>query len=733
VLLGSKTRRTDGTVKALAISADGAWLAFGGDRVELHDLRSDRHACTLPAYASDLAIAPDGSRIWTAGVALACFDGRGAKVWSRDDAGHVARLFWPRPSGKPILASVRSRAGAEALLLLRPEDGAIVTEIGTSGRPRSVAFTPDGRFLVFAVRGERARILSVATGKVVAELAGTVGATFVAASHERIVVASEELRAFPVPGEPGAAATLAPLGGTWGDHPVAFSPDGTLLARTHVGGVTVLDLRRATARTLALPGIAGSLAFHPDGWVLAVGNGNAVRLVDVASMRDLDAGDGHQARVYALAAARTRVVSGGRETLFCADLSSGRRRDLAGHEDALEGAALSADGAVAATVAADGKLCLWDTETGTLRRSIDAHAGLFASGVALSPAGDLAVTSDDRGELRAWRCPSGESAWTWRAPNYRVGAESRVAWVGEHHVCVVCGADEDRVAVLVDARSGDAVRTLPGPWSELVGGNAAGAFALLRHREVHVHHLDSRSPLVREVSGIPSAVALSPRLVAVGLYQGHVDVFEWETGLSWAMRWVPGDDERVTALAFLDDTRLAVGFALGHTMVVEVPPPSANEPAAPPATFDSSGLAAEIGRILDGVAPTAERIGGGYRSAPSAAHRDADGLGAVVQAGERAMRLRIEPDARSETILVRVRPVDAPERASSSGVFPDLAARARRWVASRDEVEEARRALLAGAHEGEVEIDGSTVTVRLRALPSPEWLARAVAFAATRA
>jgi hypothetical protein len=94
--------------------------------------------------------------------------------------------------------------------------------------------------------------------------------------------------------------------------------------------------------------------------------------------------------------------------------------------------------------------------------------------------------------------------------------------------------------------------------------------------------------------------------------------------------------------------------------------------------------------------------------------------------------VRLVPAADEGTLEVRLRAEDAPPSAPPSGLVAGLVHRARRWSQGRDALSDAKRALLDEKHTGEVELDGSTVVVRLRRLPSPEWLARAVAFAAAR-
>lgn len=171
---------------------------------------------------------------------------------------------------------------------------------------------------------------------------------------------------------------------------VAFSPDGKLLAAGSYESVRLWNVADKSDEA-ALPvakGFARSLAFSPDGELLAIGAYKSIALIDVAE-----------------------------GTLV---------RELKGHRGYVLDLCFTADGAQLASAAEDRTARLWDVAAGTEIRKFEGHS-YPVTGVAISPDGTLLATSagDETritrpGEVKTWNLATGEEVHTF--PPHERGA-----------------------------------------------------------------------------------------------------------------------------------------------------------------------------------------------------------------------------------------------------------------------------------------------------------------------
>jgi hypothetical protein len=135
---------------------------------------------------------------------------------------------------------------------------------------RGGAFSPDGRALALALGNDELSVWEVATGQ----------------ERVRLVKARlpEQKPLMRVP--PAVAVTGIALGDS-GETTVAFSPDGRLLARAADRAVTVWDVRtgKEVRKLQGHQGTIGAIAFAPDGQALASGSADSTALVwDVSGL-----------------------------------------------------------------------------------------------------------------------------------------------------------------------------------------------------------------------------------------------------------------------------------------------------------------------------------------------------------------------------------------------------------------------------------------------------------------
>jgi RNA polymerase sigma factor (sigma-70 family) len=264
------------------LSADGSTLATGTNdgKVRLWDTATGRQVCEVslpPQGFHQPAVSPDGT-------ALAVIDARQRLVRVYDRAGKEVRSFAP-PDAPPLLPGMPAP--------LNPA--------------KPPVFSPDGQRL--AVRADsRVIVYSLATGREVGRVSfpdeqaaggvilspdggslaldhqdGTVGLCDVATGRERRVFgARSKRRAGVTPTTMGAhGRPLETFGLPQPSVPVAFSPDGRLLALAHGRAVTLWDVEsgKEVARREGHAGDITAVAFAPDGKSLVTGSTDTTALV----------------------------------------------------------------------------------------------------------------------------------------------------------------------------------------------------------------------------------------------------------------------------------------------------------------------------------------------------------------------------------------------------------------------------------------------------------------------
>ena len=167
----------------------------------------------------------------------------------------------------------------------------------------------------------------------------------------------------------------------------------------------------------------GSIAFSPDGKLLAVGGYKDVQLLDAASGKVLATLSGHADVVRALAFTPdgTKLTSAGglparSGEIKIWDLQSHRLLEtMTGHKDCIYSVAISPDGKLVASGSYDKLILLWEIDSGKQVRTLKDHIdAVFA--VAFSPDGKrLASGAQDR-SVKLWDVASGQRLFTLSEP-----------------------------------------------------------------------------------------------------------------------------------------------------------------------------------------------------------------------------------------------------------------------------------------------------------------------------
>jgi len=416
----------DSYVWGLAFSPDGSRLATGSsdksgkDKAHIWDTTTGKQVRVLDGHGDSvisLAFSPDGTRLFTgcgnrdehwrlwevsSGKQLAVFDGHGRSVVASacsDKGGRVATLteektvrLWEVPSGK----NLRVLEGHDAKVL--------------GGGVTNIRFTPDGTRLVTGSGDKTARLWDAITGKQLAVLRNndrTDGLRLSSDGSKLATVSGKNVRLWDL----ATAKQIALLEGpSRYAGAISFSPDGSKLASgSHDKTVRLWDV--ATGRQLAVfEGHDGLIGFGPDGTRLVTYGANTLRILEVASGKELAVLKVPAFAQLAFSRDGTRVATGSElGPVVIWDAHTGERLvELRGHGRGFYNVpAFSPDGKRLATCSSDRTARLWDVATGKQLAVLEGH-GAEISRLAFSPDGTRLATASADKTARLWDIPTGK-------------------------------------------------------------------------------------------------------------------------------------------------------------------------------------------------------------------------------------------------------------------------------------------------------------------------------------
>lgn len=294
-------------------------------------------------------------------------------------------------------------------------------------------FTPDGKSVVLsyasgygerrnALTGEPTRVftrggmfLNGLTRNIVTP---TVKVAFNPASNRMLSILQDNaVRISHV--ETGAVVSTLPSHGTTISF-TQFSTDGSrLLTLTEDRVARVWDVAsgaQLVSSNEPLEGFAARIDTGGDHLVLATAN-NSLKLMKIASQRNMGSISGHSGRITFVAFAPT-----GKYMASCSEDNTARVWDLetsqlaatlSGHSGAVSAAAFSPDGSMVITAARDRSLRVWEAGTGRVLRTI-ATRTLVPESVQFNPAGNHALVVSDREAPELYDVSTGAEVTTFR-------------------------------------------------------------------------------------------------------------------------------------------------------------------------------------------------------------------------------------------------------------------------------------------------------------------------------
>jgi WD40 repeat protein/tRNA A-37 threonylcarbamoyl transferase component Bud32 len=374
----------DRLIQAVAVSPDGTLLATAGfdHTVKVWDLKTKFTAGVQPRFTFrghgvevlDVAFSPDGKQIasasWDSTVRVGDLaTGQELQVW-RGHRGIVWRVAFERTkagtatgrlfsTGADGTLRVWELQNDQASIVLKPDRVAELLKHKPDGF-RAVAVSPEGAVFAAAGADGRVRLWKTADQKPLAMQPQQVG--------------------------------LAPL------LSVALGPGDRLAAGSGYGLVTVWDAATGKIQHLAeMPKFAGpvtSLAYSPDGSVLAIATGEA------------------EAPTKAKAIPSSGLSQSPGEVQIV-DATTGKPRlSLVGHTAAVRALAFSKDGTRLVTAGDDGNVRVWDAATGKQLTTYRGHGADAVFAVAFSPDGRWVASGGRDTIVRVWEADTGKEVFS---------------------------------------------------------------------------------------------------------------------------------------------------------------------------------------------------------------------------------------------------------------------------------------------------------------------------------
>ncbi len=245
---------------------------------------------------------------------------------------------------------------------------------------------------------------------------------------------------------------------------VAFSPDGKLLATGDVNHEIQLwqvsDGKPLLSFALQ-EGWIWSVAFSPDGRLLAGSANRAVHLWDVQTGALVQSFGGYSDRVFSVAFSPDgQLLATGSEDHWVRiwDLKSGQlRHQLSGHTDEVRSVAFAVDRQILTLASAsyDGQVRLWNAVSGECLRILSGDAGWLWS-VAFSPDGQTLASGGASGALKLWQVKTGRCLRRLAVPQ-----QIRSLAFSPDGRTIACGSDDGKLR-LWNYRTGEALKLLSG-------------------------------------------------------------------------------------------------------------------------------------------------------------------------------------------------------------------------------------------------------------------------------
>jgi WD40 repeat protein/basic membrane lipoprotein Med (substrate-binding protein (PBP1-ABC) superfamily) len=440
VLLTFTNQPSEGGFEDVAFSPDGQQLATAGiiNLVKVWDISALPKSGTSakPGAGSGQAVLLKALPGFTTDVSSVRFSPNGALLAAT--GGDLKILIWDTSTWEPVL-SLSGHAGfindfefspdgkrlasagfdAQAILWDLSNGERVLTLPGQQGPLYGVDFTSDGKSLITGGTNGIIGFWNVSLSQEWLTFPTTPGAGRLAYAPSGAYVAA----GFGPQGavkvwdtRSGVEVLSLPEGShrSWVES-VAFSPDGSLLATASLDGMAKLWRMPDGQLLHTLSGHAMGiydLAFSPDGKHLATAGGDSVVMIwDVQTGQkssNVQAGSVVMGLEYS-PDGRWLAMTNTLGVIKVLDVDQGQgTKNLGSLSIRLEDIAFSPDGSRLAVAGDDGKVSLWNFDSGELIYTLDTRGAGAVMGVAFSPGGRRLATANRDGAVILWEVNTGQ-------------------------------------------------------------------------------------------------------------------------------------------------------------------------------------------------------------------------------------------------------------------------------------------------------------------------------------
>lgn len=380
------------------------------------------------------------------------------------------------------------------------------------------------------------------------------------------------------------------------------------------GDVEVLEADSGKLRFGLDPQRADAALDFLDADTLACASVSAIACYDARRGTELTTQDGHLGEIRRVVVAddgRLAVSASIDHSTRLWDVEGAREVVIAEHDNTVDDVAIAPDASLWVSTSADDTVRVWRASDGRQEAVFRTNPMLSDAGVALSPQGE-SVAYTTRGAVVVLRLEDRQSI-------AQVGCDEplRVAFLDDTTLVIL----EPKRLSIVDYVAQTARATRPGDYSKVLALAPDRSLLAVRDSDALVL-LDSRRLEVRRP--IPAFLAVDAAfsragVLAVAPFDAPVLLWDLGAGQSLGRLHLEG---RASALAFVNDRKLLVGFRDGSLETVEVPLTERQQNAARQRERSEResvvlGLMRELGL----------RTTSGYRNAERRGHFDPDGLG----------------------------------------------------------------------------------------------------------
>ncbi|MCP4701322.1 MAG: NACHT domain-containing protein [Gammaproteobacteria bacterium] len=244
-----------------------------------------------------------------------------------------------------------------------------------------------------------------------------------------------------------------------GPH-VALSPLGLLAAGGRNLHIWDLHTRRCLHILKGHEGYINSMAFAPDGKILASGSSDkTVRLWDAARGQCRHILKAHEGRVWSVAFAPDGGLASGSDDNTVRLWEVARSQclyTLKSHEGCVNSVAFAPDGGVLASGSSDNTVRLWDVARGQCLHTLKGHEG-YVNSVAFAPGGGVLASGSSDNTVRLWEIARGQCLHTLKGHKDWVIS---VAFAPDGGI--LASGSDDKTVRLWDAARGQCLHTLKG-------------------------------------------------------------------------------------------------------------------------------------------------------------------------------------------------------------------------------------------------------------------------------